>query len=111
MSGRSPRIHSVAVIDGAVGGLAAAEGFSRREFEVDLFERQSYDEKRVNCGEAMTATSKIPLDPTSANGFVNALPELHVAIYDGTRSGRQRIGEGTFPASDTYITDRNVVER
>ena len=111
MSERSPRIHSVAVIGGAVGGLAAAEGFSGRGFEVDLFERQSYDDKRVNCGEAMTATSKIPLDLTPANGFVNALPELHVAIYDGTRSGRQRTGEGTFPASDTYITDRNVVER
>ncbi|WP_458186612.1 NAD(P)/FAD-dependent oxidoreductase [Haladaptatus sp. NG-WS-4] len=101
----------MAVIGGAVGGLAAAEGFSQRGFEVDLFERQSYDDKRVNCGEAMTAVSKIPLDPTPANGFVNALPELRVDIYDGTTAGRQRTGEGWFPASDTYITDRNIVER
>lgn len=101
----------VAVLGGAVGGLAAAEGFSEQGFEVDLFERQSYDDKRVNCGEAMTAVSKIPLDPTPANGFVNPLPELRVAVYDGTTAARQRTGEGSFPASDAYITDRNVVER
>ncbi|MBX0324971.1 NAD(P)/FAD-dependent oxidoreductase [Halomicroarcula sp. F13] len=101
----------VAVLGGAVGGLAAAEGFSKRGFEVDLFERQSYDDKRVNCGEAMTAVSKIPLRSMSANGFVNALPELRVDIYDGTTSSRQHTGSGRFPASDTYITDRNIVER
>lgn len=77
-----PRIQRVAVLGGAVGGLAAAEGFSKRGFEVDLFERQSYDDKRVNCGEAMTAVSKIPLRSMSANGFVNALPELRVDIYE-----------------------------
>jgi digeranylgeranylglycerophospholipid reductase len=106
-----PRIQRVAVLGGAVGGLAAAEGFSKRGFEVDLFERQSYDDKRVNCGEAMTAVSKIPLRSMSANGFVNALPELRVDIYDGTTSSRQHTGSGRFPASDTYITDRNIVER
>ncbi len=50
---------TVAVLGGAVAGLAAAERF--REFaDVTLFERQSYDDKRVNCGEAINEASLFP---------------------------------------------------
>ncbi|WP_221625676.1 NAD(P)/FAD-dependent oxidoreductase [Halobellus ruber] len=102
---------TVGVVGGAMAGLAAAEAFHDAGFDVDLYERQSYDAKRVNCGEAMTAVSEIPLDPTPENGFHNPLPALEVEVYDGTASDRRRTGRGEFPAADAYITDRNAVER
>jgi len=94
-----------------MAGLAAAAGFDDAGFVVELYERQSYDSKRVNCGEAMTAVSKIPLEPTVENGFLNPLPAMEVEVYDGIDADRHRTGAGTFPAADTYITDRNVVEQ
>ena len=94
-----------------MAGLAAAEGFQRAGFDVDLYERQMYNEKRVNCGEAMTAVSAIPLEKTAENGFINPLPEMEVEVYDGVESDRQYTGRGRFTASDAYITDRNVVEQ
>ena len=55
---------SVAIVGGAVAGLAAAERF--REFaDVTLFERQPYENRRVNCGEAINDTTLIPLDKTT----------------------------------------------
>ncbi|MFH5797900.1 NAD(P)/FAD-dependent oxidoreductase [Haladaptatus sp. CMAA 1911] len=97
----------IAVIGGAVGGLAAATAFHRLGDDVTLYERQRYDEKRVNCGEAMTSASEIPLKKTAENGFLNRVPSFHVAV----RGDENVIGSGTFPAADAYITDRNVVER
>ncbi|WP_231587878.1 helix-turn-helix domain-containing protein [Halostagnicola sp. A56] len=94
-----------------MAGLAAAAGFDDAGFVVELYERQSYDSKGVNCGEAMTAVSKIPLEPTVENGFLNPLPAMEVEVYDGIDADRHRTGAGTFPAADTYITDRNVVEQ
>jgi digeranylgeranylglycerophospholipid reductase len=35
---------------------------------VTLFERQSYEEKRVNCGEAVNDATLIPLEKTRATG-------------------------------------------
>lgn len=102
---------TVAVIGGAMAGLAAAEGFYTAGFDVELFERQSYADKRVNCGEAMTAVSAIPLDPTAENGFLNSLPAMEVAVYDGITPDRRCTGRGEFTASDAFITDRNIVER
>ncbi|WP_080508285.1 NAD(P)/FAD-dependent oxidoreductase [Haloparvum sedimenti] len=101
----------IAIIGGGMAGLAAAAGFDDAGFDVELYERQSYDSKRVNCGEAMTAVSKIPLEPTVENGFLNPLPAMEVEVYDGIDADRHRTGAGTFPAADTYITDRNVVEQ
>lgn len=49
------RHRTVAVIGGAMAGLAAAEGFHDAGFDVDLYERQSYTSKRITCGESMTA--------------------------------------------------------
>ncbi len=94
-----------------MAGLAAAAGFDDAGFDVELYERQSYDSKRVNCGEAMTAVSKIPLEPTVENGFLNPLPAMEVEVYDGIDADRHHTGAGTFPAADTYITDRNIVEQ
>ena len=102
---------AVAVVGGAMAGLAAAEAFHDAGFDVDLYERQSYDGKRVNCGEVMTAVSEIPLEPTRENGFHNPLSAMEVDVYDGTDPGRTRTGRGEFAAADAYITDRNTVER
>jgi digeranylgeranylglycerophospholipid reductase len=101
------RRRRIAVIGGAVGGLAAATAFHRLGDDVTLYERQRYDEKRVNCGEAMTAASEIPLKKTAKNGFLNRVPTFQVAV----RGDGSVIGNGRFPATDAYITDRNVVER
>lgn len=105
------RTGTVAVVGGAMAGLAAAESFHDVGFDVDLYERQSYDDKRVNCGEAMTAVSELPLEPTAGNGFYNALPAMEVEVYDGTDPDRSRTGRGEFEAADAYITDRHTVER
>lgn len=105
------RSSTVAVIGGAIAGLAAADGFHNAGFDVDLYERQSYTDKRVNCGEAMTNVSAIPLEPTADHGFLNPLQAMQVEVYDGTNAGRSCTGSGEFTASDAYITDRNVVER
>ena len=94
-----------------MAGLAAAEGFFDAGYEVELYERQSYAEKRVNCGEAMTAVSAIPLEPTAGNGFLNSLPAMEIEVYDGIEPGRHCTGHGEFTAADAYITDRNIVER
>ncbi|QKY18561.1 NAD(P)/FAD-dependent oxidoreductase [Halorubrum sp. CBA1229] len=102
---------TVAILGGAMAGLAAAEGFQRAGCDVELYERQTYNEKRVNCGEAMTAASAIPLEKTAENGFINPLPEMEVEVYDGVQPGRQCTGRGKFTAPDAYITDRNVVEQ
>lgn len=98
---------AIAVVGGAVGGLAAATEFARLGDDVTLIERQRYDEKRVNCGEAMTAASEIPLKKTAENGFLNPVPSFEVAV----RQGDEVVGSGRFPARDAYITDRNRVER
>ncbi len=101
------RRKNIAVVGGAVGGLSTATAFRRLGDDVILYERQRYDEKRVNCGEAMTSASDIPLEKTVENGFLNPVPSFEVAV----RRGRNIVGGGRFPASDAYITDRNTVER
>lgn len=105
------RGQSAAVIGGAMGGLAAAHALNRLGYTVELFERQSYESKRVNCGEAMTAASMIPLEKTPENGFVNDVPEFEVEVYTETNPDRELAGTGAFPSGDGYVTDRNVVER
>lgn len=54
---------SAAVVGGAMSGLAAAYALRTLGYEVALYERQTYSTKQVNCGEAMTAASAIPLAP------------------------------------------------
>lgn len=60
---------TVAVIGGAMAGLAATAGFHDAGFGTTLYERQPYTDNRVNCGEAMTNVSAIPLEPTAKTGF------------------------------------------
>ena len=52
---------SAAVVGGAMAGLGAAHALSRAGYDVALYERQSYGGKRVNCGEAITDASLIPV--------------------------------------------------
>lgn len=102
---------SAAVIGGAVSGLAAAYALNTLGYDVELYERQSYATKRVNCGEAMTSASAIPLTKISDNGFVNDTPTFEVPVYSGAASNHHLLARATFPATDTYITDRNRVEQ
>ncbi|MFC6824654.1 NAD(P)/FAD-dependent oxidoreductase [Halopelagius fulvigenes] len=99
------------VVGGAMAGLAAAHALSGLGWDVTLHERQRYEEKRVNCGEAMTDASSIPLPKTPEYGFANRPPEFEVRVYTGDTAGRTLAGRGVFPSRDGYVTDRNVVER
>ncbi|MGM0590747.1 MAG: NAD(P)/FAD-dependent oxidoreductase [Halobacteriota archaeon] len=108
---RRCRGRTAAVIGGAMGGLAAAHALSTAGYAVDLFERESYDTKRINCGEAMTDVSDIPLPARPEFGFVNHTPEFEVRVFTGDTNSRRLAGTGVFPSTDGYITDRNVVER
>lgn len=102
----------IAVLGGAVAGLAATEQL--REFaEIDLYERQSYDEKRVNCGEGITEASLVPLAKTPENGFINRVDGFDVEIYGSTDRNPKTapLTVSRLVSNDGYITDRNVVER
>jgi len=102
---------SVAVVGGAMAGLAAAYAFDVLDWDVELYERQPYDGKRVNCGEAMTDVTRIPLEKTPGNGFANDTPAFEVQVYTGGSGDRELAGSGRFPASRAYVTDRGLVER
>lgn len=102
---------SVVVVGGAMAGLAAAYAFSVLDWDVTLYERQRYDEKRVNCGEAMTDVTKIPLAKTPDTGFVNDTPAFDVQVFTGESTDRTLTGTATFPAATAYVTDRARVER
>ncbi|WP_435318802.1 NAD(P)/FAD-dependent oxidoreductase [Haloarchaeobius sp. TZWSO28] len=102
---------SAAVVGGAMAGLAAAHALRTLNYDVTLYERQSYDEKRVNCGEAMTNVSMLPMAKTRQNGFANHTPAFDVEVYTGDTDDRQLAGKGRFPSEHGYVTDRNLVER
>ena len=58
---------TAAVVGGAMGGLAAAHALGVLGYDTTLYERQTYDRKRVNCGEAMTdASSSTSRAPTAS---------------------------------------------
>ncbi|MFB6154317.1 MAG: NAD(P)/FAD-dependent oxidoreductase, partial [Haloferacaceae archaeon] len=103
---------SVAVLGGAVAGLAAAERF-RSFADVHLFERQRYGEKRVNCGEAMNEASLVPLAKTPENGFVNPVSGFDVEFYRSTSRAQDAtpLTVARIGVEDGYVTDRNAVER
>jgi digeranylgeranylglycerophospholipid reductase len=97
---------SAVVVGGAMAGLAAAHALRRVGYDVTLAERQSYAEKRVNCGEAITDTSLLPLEKTAANGFPCATSAFEVRIRNGDETASV-----SFPSARGYVADRNVVER
>ncbi|MFB6090844.1 MAG: NAD(P)/FAD-dependent oxidoreductase, partial [Halobellus sp.] len=103
---------SIAVVGGAVAGLAAADRLAA-DADVTLFERQPYDEKRVNCGEAVTDASLIPLEKTPENGFLNDVDgfELHVFRDEDHGPSDEPLGNARLRCPSGYITDRDVVER
>jgi digeranylgeranylglycerophospholipid reductase len=103
---------SIAVVGGAVAGLAAAERL-RHLGDVTLFERQSYADKRVNCGEAINDATLIPLEKTRENGFLNDVAgfTLHVFRATSRRPGEGPLASATLRCEPGFITDRNVVER
>lgn len=109
VSERSP---SIAVVGGAVAGLAAAERL-RSFADVTLYERQSYDEKRVNCGEAVNRASVVPLEPTPENGFHNDVGGFDLRVYESPDHGPDAapLTACEFGCPDGYIVDRDVLER
>jgi len=106
---------TAAVLGGSVSGLAAATGLIRRAnfSRVTVYERQEYDEKRVDCGEAINDTTLIPLAKTPENGFVNDVDGFQLRVYDGTdRSLDARpLATSNVNCEPGYICERDVVER
>lgn len=102
----------VLVVGGAVAGLAAAEALAD-EANVTLYERQSYETKRVNCGEAINDATLVPLEKTGANGFINDVDGFQVLVYPNTdREPRsQPLTTSTLRCEPGYICDRDTIER
>lgn len=103
---------TVAVLGGAVAGLAAADRFSAFA-DVTLFERQSYETKRVNCGEAINEANVVPLEKTAANGFLNRVEGFDVHVFPSVDRDvtDPPLARPFVRVDEGYITDRNVVER
>lgn len=102
----------IAVVGGAVAGLAAAERL--RDFaDVTLFERQPYTDKRVNCGEAVNDADLVPLAKTPQNGFVNDIDGFQLRIYESTDRppGSDPITSVELECEPGYIVERDVMER
>jgi digeranylgeranylglycerophospholipid reductase len=106
---------TVAVLGGSVSGLAAAEGLQglRSVSNVTVFERQEYETKRVDCGEAINDTTLIPLDKTPENGFVNDIDGFQLRVYSGTDrpAGEPPIGVSNLQCPPGFICERRVVEQ
>ncbi|SER87929.1 NAD(P)/FAD-dependent oxidoreductase [Natrinema salaciae] len=106
---------TAAVLGGSVSGLAAATGLIRiADFDrVTVYERQEYDEKRVDCGEAINDTTLIPLAPTPENGFVNDVDGFQLRVYDGTDRpvDAPPLATANLHCEPGYICERDVVER
>ncbi|WP_152041930.1 NAD(P)/FAD-dependent oxidoreductase [Salinigranum salinum] len=103
----------VAVLGGAVGGLATAADRFAAFADVTLFERQSYDDKRVNCGEAITESSVVPLATTPENGFLNRIEGFDLHVYPSTDRDAMAspLASTTITVDEGFVTDRDVVER
>ena len=104
----------VAILGGAVSGLAAATKLNQtdRIGEITLFERQEYHEKRVNCGEAINDATLVPLEKTTENGFLNKVEGFQLRVYTGTdRDANNRpLGVSNLQCETGYICDRDTVE-
>jgi len=107
--------HQAAVIGGAVSGLATAHRLAENDSfdKITVFERQTYDEKRVDCGEAINDSTLVPLRKTPENGFVNDIDGFQLQVF----SGRNRpvdetpLGRSNLGCEPGYICERDVVER
>ena len=112
MSGEHGR---AAIIGGAVSGLATAHRLSENGLfdEITVFERQTYDEKRVDCGEAINDSTLVPLEKTPENGFVNDINGFQLQVFSGAdRSANETpLGTSKLDCEPGYICERAVVER
>ncbi|WP_306060781.1 NAD(P)/FAD-dependent oxidoreductase [Natronococcus wangiae] len=106
---------TAAVIGGSVSGFAAATGLFRRTGvdRVTVYERQEYDEKRVDCGEAINDSTLVPLEKTPENGFVNDVDGFQIRVYDGTDRPLDAppLAKSNVRCEPGYICERPVVER
>jgi len=106
---------TAAVIGGSVSGLAAATGLTNVEdlSQVTVYERQEYDTKRVDCGEAINDTRLIPLEKTPENGFVNDIDGFQLSVYDSTDRplGARPLAVSNIRCDPGYICERDVVEQ
>ncbi|MFC6720176.1 NAD(P)/FAD-dependent oxidoreductase [Halobacteriaceae archaeon SHR40] len=104
----------VAILGGAVSGLAAATKMNELDQidEIRIFERQEYDKKRVDCGEAINDSTLIPLAKTEENGFLNDVDGFQLRVYTGTdrSSNELPLGVSNLRCEAGYICDRDVVE-
>jgi digeranylgeranylglycerophospholipid reductase len=105
----------VAILGGAVSGLAAAEKLNSLEVtdEIRVFERQEYDEKRVDCGEAINDCTLVPIEKTPENGFLNNVKGFQLRVYSGMdRSPEESpLGVSDLNCASGYICNRDTVER
>jgi digeranylgeranylglycerophospholipid reductase len=104
----------VAILGGAVSGLAAATGLAESDCigDIRIFERQKYSEKRVDCGEAINDSTLIPLEKTKENGFLNNVDGFQLQVYTGTRRDRNEspLGISNLQCDAGYICDRDTIE-
>lgn len=111
----TPTGTNAAVLGGSVSGLAAADGLSAIDDieAVRVFERQTYDEKRVACGEAINDASLVPLPKTPENGFQNDVEGYQIRVYGSTDRDPDAapLGVSNLRCDPGYVCDRNVVER
>jgi digeranylgeranylglycerophospholipid reductase len=111
----TPTEGRVAILGGSVSGLAAAERLTAvGDFtEIRVFERQEYDDKRVDCGEAINDSTLVPLEKTPENGFMNRVDGFQLRVYAGMEHGPADppIGRSNLRCTEGYICDRDVVER
>lgn len=107
--------HDVAIIGGSVSGLAAADKFVdlKKINEVRVFERQEYDDKRVDCGEAINDATLVPLEKNPSNGFLNNVTGFQLRVYTGTdrSSDEEPLGVSNLRCDTGYICDRDTVEQ
>jgi len=80
---------------------------------VTVYERQEYEEKRVDCGEAINDATLVPLEKTPENGFVNDIDGFQLRVYEGTDrpSMSTPLGTSNLRCDPGYICERNVVEK
>ena len=105
----------VAVLGGSVSGLAAATRLNDTAGidDVRVFERQEYDEKRVDCGEAINDAPLVPLAKTSENGFLNDVEGFQLRVHSGTdrEPTEAPLGASVLRCRGGYICDRDTVEQ
>ncbi len=111
----SARDYQAAIIGGSVSGLATAHRLAHNDSfgEITVFERQTYDEKRVDCGEAINDSTLVPLEKTPENGFVNDIDGFQLQVFSGTDRpvDETPLGTSNLDCGPGYICERDVVER